>query len=89
MIETTHSGPPVVLDRLVGDPVVAQVRRRMAAFLVERGGRCTRQQWIRELSLTKKWIADLLTVEMVRKTKTHCIANDSGQPRLAKTTKEE
>lgn len=61
----------------VCDPVVVeQVRRRMAAFLSAHGGRCTIRQWICELSLTQKRIADLLTKEMVRKTKTHCIAKE-------------
>ena len=62
------------LNAVVGDPIPG-CRRRLAEFLVSRGGRCTRNQWIAETCLMKKSIADQLTAEMVRKTKTHCIAN--------------
>jgi len=59
---------------VVGDPL-AGCRRRLVEFLASHGGRCTRNQWIAETCLIKKSIADQLTTEMVRKTKTHCISN--------------
>jgi len=48
----------------------------MSRFLSVHSGRCTHRQWIGELSLTKKSIADRLTAEMIRKTKAHYVAND-------------